>query len=102
MTSSWFFLSTLNYDARSTTHQIQEKIVRQVGYLQGSYQDARSTKHKKTHVTFITNNSRQNSFKKRDFIYYGNHTKHVTALRGKKNSRYFDVRARGEYSYHRA
>jgi len=23
MTSSWFFLSTLNYDARSTTHQIQ-------------------------------------------------------------------------------
>ena len=21
MTSSWFFLSTLNYDARSTTHQ---------------------------------------------------------------------------------
>ena len=22
MTSSWFFLSTLNYDARSTTHQI--------------------------------------------------------------------------------
>ena len=23
VTSSWFFLSTLNYDARSTTHQIQ-------------------------------------------------------------------------------
>ena len=23
MTSSWFFLSTLNYDARSTTHQIK-------------------------------------------------------------------------------
>ena len=23
MTSSWFFLSTLNYDARSTTHQIE-------------------------------------------------------------------------------
>ena len=23
MTSSWFFLSTLNYDARSTTHQRQ-------------------------------------------------------------------------------
>ena len=23
MTSSWFFLSTLNYDARSTTHQTQ-------------------------------------------------------------------------------
>ena len=23
MTSSWFFLSTLNYDARSTTHQIR-------------------------------------------------------------------------------
>ena len=22
MTSSWFFLSTLNYDARTTTHQI--------------------------------------------------------------------------------
>ena len=22
MTSGWFFLSTLNYDARSTTHQI--------------------------------------------------------------------------------
>ena len=27
MTSSWFFLSTLNYDARSTTHQIYEKLV---------------------------------------------------------------------------
>ena len=25
MTSSWFFLSTLNYDARSTTHQIYIK-----------------------------------------------------------------------------
>ena len=25
MTSSWFFLSTLNYDARSTTHQICNK-----------------------------------------------------------------------------
>ena len=25
MTSSWFFLSTLNYDARSTTHQIYLK-----------------------------------------------------------------------------
>ena len=24
MTSSWFFLSTLNYDARSTTHQISK------------------------------------------------------------------------------
>jgi len=24
VTSSWFFLSTLNYDARSTTHQIQQ------------------------------------------------------------------------------
>jgi len=23
VTSSWFFLSTLNYDARSTTHQIR-------------------------------------------------------------------------------
>ena len=27
MTSSWFFLSTLNYDARSTTHQIYDKIL---------------------------------------------------------------------------
>ena len=27
MTSSWFFLSTLNYDARSTTHQIYRKLV---------------------------------------------------------------------------
>ena len=25
MTSSWFFLSTLNYDARSTTHQIYKR-----------------------------------------------------------------------------
>jgi hypothetical protein len=25
VTSSWFFLSTLNYDARSTTHQIYHK-----------------------------------------------------------------------------
>ena len=30
----------------STDINIHEKIVRQVGYLQGSYQDARSTKHK--------------------------------------------------------
>ena len=27
MTSSWFFLSTLNYDARSTTHQIKRVLV---------------------------------------------------------------------------
>jgi len=27
VTSSWFFLSTLNYDARSTTHQICSEIV---------------------------------------------------------------------------
>jgi len=27
VTSSWFFLSTLNYDARSTTHQISQSIV---------------------------------------------------------------------------
>ena len=27
MTSSWFFLSTLNYDARSTTHQISRNPV---------------------------------------------------------------------------
>ena len=27
MTSSWFFLSTLNYDARSTTHQIYNHTV---------------------------------------------------------------------------
>ena len=27
MTSSWFFLSTLNYDARSTTHQIPSRCV---------------------------------------------------------------------------
>ena len=27
MTSSWFFLSTLNYDARSTTHQIYRLFV---------------------------------------------------------------------------
>ena len=26
MTSSWFFLSTLNYDARSTTHQISHSL----------------------------------------------------------------------------
>jgi len=26
VTSSWFFLSTLNYDARSTTHQIQRVV----------------------------------------------------------------------------
>ena len=26
MTSSWFFLSTLNYDARSTTHQINKNM----------------------------------------------------------------------------
>ena len=27
MTSSWFFLSTLNYDARSTTHQTQLQLI---------------------------------------------------------------------------
>ena len=27
MTSSWFFLSTLNYDARSTTHQINNSVI---------------------------------------------------------------------------
>ena len=27
MTSSWFFLSTLNYDARSTTHQIYKPVI---------------------------------------------------------------------------
>jgi len=26
VTSSWFFLSTLNYDARSTTHQIYNEL----------------------------------------------------------------------------
>jgi len=26
VTSSWFFLSTLNFDARSTTHQIKEVV----------------------------------------------------------------------------
>ena len=26
MTSSWFFLSTLNYDARSTTHQMKRNV----------------------------------------------------------------------------
>jgi len=26
VTSSWFFLSTLNYDARSTTHQMHIKV----------------------------------------------------------------------------
>ena len=27
MTSTWFFLSTLNYDARSTTHQVLSKFM---------------------------------------------------------------------------
>ena len=27
VTSSWFFLSTLNYDARSTTHQIHKRFL---------------------------------------------------------------------------
>ena len=31
MTSSWFFLSTLNYDARSTTHQIYWNIFIKMG-----------------------------------------------------------------------
>ena len=30
MTSSWFFLSTLNYDARSATHQIQKCAINHV------------------------------------------------------------------------
>ena len=33
MTSSWFFLSTLNYDARSTTHQIVDYIIRSKGKI---------------------------------------------------------------------
>jgi len=34
VTSSWFFLSTLNYDARSTTHQIDKNIF---GWFSHSY-----------------------------------------------------------------
>ena len=37
MTSSWFFLSTLNYDARSTTHQrIRDSAIR-CGYIYKTY-----------------------------------------------------------------
>ena len=32
MTSSWFFLSALNYDARSTTHHINLSILKPVSY----------------------------------------------------------------------
>ena len=35
MTSSWFFLSTLNYDARSTTHQINKPILFSCGVRAG-------------------------------------------------------------------
>ena len=37
MTSSWFFLSTLNYDARSTTHQKHLHVSAQVCHLQGVF-----------------------------------------------------------------
>jgi len=30
VTSSWFFLSTLNYDARSTTHQIKDVLYKHI------------------------------------------------------------------------
>ena len=33
MTSSWFFLSALNYDARSTTHKIYVWVVVEIGEL---------------------------------------------------------------------
>ena len=37
MISSWFFLSTLNYDARSTTHQRQIKEVISSEYTVNEY-----------------------------------------------------------------
>ena len=41
MTSSWFFLSTLNYDARSTTHQKDilgyVHVVGKVSYMYSPY-----------------------------------------------------------------
>ena len=46
MTSSWFFLSTLNYDARSTTHQIC--------LLTVSYTTSRWPKH--VVVLYVINN----------------------------------------------
>jgi len=33
VTSSWFFLSTLNYDARSTTHQICQEVLLYLHYF---------------------------------------------------------------------
>ena len=42
MTSSWFFLSTLNYDARSTTHQ-------NAGYLNTNYKEDQFVNIVKSH-----------------------------------------------------
>ena len=36
VTSSWFFLSTLNYDARSTTHQIYENLTTNLPFIMHS------------------------------------------------------------------
>ena len=43
MTSSWFFLSTLNYDARSTTHQIYCIIVNTTEWLVSRLQEVTFT-----------------------------------------------------------
>ena len=51
MTSSWFFLSTLNYDARSTTHQIHSKLVLVMSHRYGS---SWSVLTKDTHLTCTT------------------------------------------------
>ena len=54
MTSSWFFLSTLNYDARSTTHQIYDiriKSAHDTGTGTGGHQP-RSCSHQ-NHLVYL-------------------------------------------------
>ena len=55
MTSSWFFLSTLNYDARSTTHQIYKKInlYTSVGPPPGGSSTVHTHTHTHTHAHTI-------------------------------------------------
>ena len=54
MTSSWFFLSTLNYDALSTTHQIHISVSyskRRVSHVQRERKRERETDRETKFVT---------------------------------------------------
>ena len=61
MTSSWFFLSTLNYDARSTTHQIPS-CCRKFRRLLHDSNVPKSLKHRHSPTYEISNVSEGSNF----------------------------------------